>query len=1073
VGGGFVVDGDPSAVGAARRFAIEQALSSGFESLAADVELLTSELVTNALLHAGPPVQLRVTRLGDGVRIEVEDSSRAAPLRARPSADSMTGRGLALVEALSSRWGAVQHDDGKVMWCELRAGAGSRADSEVAAPVITEWDDAVDNDEPRFEVRLGDVPTDLLLAAKAHVDNLVRELALVRPRRDAESHDVPPQLVELVESAVRRFDEARQSIRRQALEAAAQGHERTELVLRVPARAADAGAVYLAALDQADAFARAARLLTLETPPQHRVFRRWYVQSLMDQLRRVADGEPPAPPVTLERRLLDELGMVAAAQRASDRAARLHAVTASLASADTRGDIAVVAVTEGVSVLAADRGVFVVRDNDGARVLSAVGYSQAMLAAIETGAARLGVDDVLATGEPVWVESRRQLLETSPGVLEVEPATSSLCAYPLLVGAQVVGVLRFGFDRPRAFDRDEQAFVAALSAQAAQAIDRALVHEAEQVARASAEAYAGRLVRVQRLTAELAAAVDTDAIADVVVAHAAEALGAQIATMSLLTDEHTLRVVRHSPSTVVAGWSVYAVDDTTPAGEAVLTNAPVTVITGPDLDARYPTLAGSTQPGRPLICVPLSVGDTRLGVISLSFPADHDLDDPSEIGFLTTLADACAQALGRTRALAAAQESAAKLAFLAAASDALSSTLDYRTTIANVSRLVVPRLADWCSVTLLEDGELRTVAVSHADPGKVEFAHEIQERYPESIDADDGAAEVIRSGQSQLWPVITDELLVGGARDADHLRLLRTIGMSSVLLVPLTGRLGTFGAVTMVAAESGRHYDEDDLVFAEELARRIATAVENAAAYRQQTGRLAQITRVAEAAQHAILAPPPPRLGPLRLAAAYVSATKEALVGGDFYEVVRLESTTRMLIGDVQGKGLDAVRLATVVLGEFRSAAVEQPLLDDLVRQMDTRLAAYLDAEGFVTAIVADIDDDGRCRLVNCGHPPALLAHGGTLTEVGSADSPPLGVGVEPVVHALELEADDRLLLYTDGLLEARAADGRFVDAAAALMPVLTAPADVVLARILELIRADVGGELTDDLAMVLVELVG
>jgi len=278
--------------------------------------------------------------------------------------------------------------------------------------------------------------------------------------------------------------------------------------------------------------------------------------------------------------------------------------------------------------------------------------------------------------------------------------------------------------------------------------------------------------------------------------------------------------------------------------------------------------------------------------------------------------------------------------------------------------------------------------------------------------------------------------------------------------------------VTMVAAESGRHYDGDDLVFAEELARRVATAVENAAAYQQQTGRLAQITRVAEAAQHAILAPPPPRLGPLRLDAAYVSATKDALVGGDFYEVVRLESMTRLLIGDVQGKGLDAVRLATVVLGEFRSAAVEQPALDDLVRQMDARLAAYLDAEGFVTAIVADVDDDGRCRLVNCGHPPALHAHAGTLTEVGSADSPPLGVGVEPVVHSLTLEPADRLLLYTDGLLEARAVDGRFVDATAAVMPVLSAATEAVLGRILELIRADVG-ELTDDLAMLLVELVG
>jgi serine phosphatase RsbU (regulator of sigma subunit)/anti-sigma regulatory factor (Ser/Thr protein kinase) len=1069
----FVVNDDDS-VAAARRYVAERALSAGREDLAEDLALVTSELVTNGLLYAGPPVEVSVAPVEAGLRVEVADRSRIAPMRAVAGPGSMTGRGLSLVEALSARWGAEQREDGKVVWAEL---TGESAAGEPTDFCLDLWDDEAD--EPAtsaalYTIELGDVPTDLLLEAKAHVDNLVREFALAARQTGAEADaSVPAELAHLVEAVVDGFAEARQAIRRQALEASARGDDRTRLVLSLPASAADAGEAYLAALEEADTYARAARLLTLETPPQHLAFRRWYVESLVTQLREVAAGRTPAPPPTLERRLLDEFGTLALAQRATARAARLHGVAAALAGARTPEEVAAVAVAEGVAVLGAVRAAMVLLRPDGsAWVPAAVGHSPESLTAIEQGVAdtRLPVRVALSSGDPVWIESQQQRDESFPALRDLEPGAASLCAYPLRVAGDVVAALRYSFDIPRLFDEDERRFVGSLATQTAQALDRSMAQAAEEQARARAEATARRLSRLQTATAELASADDVTQIAEVIVTHAADALGAQDASVSILVDGTTLEIVGQSPGIERLGWSRYPADMSSPAGEAVRSNQPVIVRTGAELDARYPAVAGLTDSDRWLICLPLSIGTRRLGVISISFPVGREIDVSSELSFLTTLADTCAQALDRAHAQDQARAAANKLTFLADASAELASSLDYRTTLTNVARLVVPRLADWCTVSLVEDGDLQTVAVSHIDPDKVRVAAEMEAHYPSRLDQPGGVRDAIVEGRSQLYPVISDKMLEYGAADADHLALLRQLGMSSVLVVPLSGRSGRFGAISLVMAESDRHYTEDDRAFAEELAARVAIAVENAVAFRRQSGQLAAITRVAEAAQHAILAPVPERVGPLRMSAAYVSAARDALVGGDLYEVIERGDSVRLLIGDVRGKGLDAVRLATVVLGEFRSAAVELDSVAGIAQQMDRRLRAYLTEEDFVTALIAEVAADGTCSLVTCGHPPAYLTHGSDIRPLGASGSPPLGLGAAPDVTTAHLGHGDRLLLYTDGLIEARDADGRFVEVDRAIRTLPTAPLDVALEEILLTLRDQAGGDLGDDLAMLLAE---
>jgi serine phosphatase RsbU (regulator of sigma subunit) len=440
---------------------------------------------------------------------------------------------------------------------------------------------------------------------------------------------------------------------------------------------------------------------------------------------------------------------------------------------------------------------------------------------------------------------------------------------------------------------------------------------------------------------------------------------------------------------------------------------------------------------------------------------------------LTTLADVSAQALERATATSAAAAAAERLAFLAEASVVLSSSLDYRTVLAAVAGLVVPRLADWCVVQLLEDDVLETVALTHFDPTKAAWAAQMGERYPTDMSAPTGAPNVIRTGSSELYPDIPQELIEAAAVDEEHLEILRELGICSGLVVPLTGRTGTFGALTMIHAESGRRYSDEDVAFAEDLARRAALAVETAHAFREQSGRLAEVTRVAEAAQHAILAAPPSQIGPVALAARYVSAAAEALIGGDLFEVVERPGTVRLLIGDVRGKGLDAVRTATVVLGEFRAAAADIDELSDVAMQIDRRVRPYLTDEDFVTAALAEIRNDGTFALVSCGHPPALLLTADGVSSIETPPCPPLGLGVAPEPFEGVLTRGDRLFLYTDGIIEARDRQGQFVDLFRLLDPVRREELESSLDGVLTGLRAAVGGALADDLAMLVAEYVG
>ncbi|HWC35383.1 MAG TPA: SpoIIE family protein phosphatase [Mycobacteriales bacterium] len=893
--------GEPDAVPKARRFTAKS-LAAEPEHLVEDAEQVVSELVTNAILHGGEPVTVRILRGENALRLEVEDGGRTLPVMGRPTADATTGRGLSLVAALASGWGVEESQGGKVVWAELAEEPDQQA-SRPATGLDLELGAEPNPSGTRHKVRLGPVRTDLLLAAKAHIDGVVRELQLMTADEAAGGTPLAAPMAELIDAVTAEFAEAREEIKRQALAAAARGDVDTDLVLTLPVAAAEAGERYLAALDAADRFARASKLLTLAAPTSHRVFRRWYVEALVAQLRAIDRGEaPPDPP-------------------------------------------------------------------------------------------------------------------------------------PFMA---------------------------------------ALVGEVERLSRL--EDISDRLQILQRFTAELTGAATVGEITNVAVRNACGDLGAQTVRIYLLGDDGMLHAVAGGGEVVLPGgeYSEYAdlpLDADLPGPLVVRTGVAMYFRNRDQLTARFPQLAGLYPEETGLHVTPLRVGSHMIGVISMTFAASSEVGEDTQRAFVGAMADATAQALERALAMERADAARRRLAFLAEASVVFASSLDFGATLDAVNRLLVPTLADWCIVQLVRDDDnLEIAALHHSDPGQVAWARSMAGRFPLAGKHAGGAPSVVASGESLLFADLDQALLESMADSDEHRDVIRALGMSSAMVVPLTGRSGTFGAITLLYADSGRRYAPEDMSFVEDVARRAALALETAETFREQSGQLADVRRVADATQRAILAPVPSRLGPITLAGRYVSATAEALIGGDLYEVVPRRGGVRLLVGDVRGKGLAAIRIATIVLGEFRAAAADIGDLTEVARQIDRRLRPYLEEEDFATAVIADVADDGSYSVVSCGHPAPLLVTGGAIGELSVVHTLPLGLGAEPVVSTGWLSPGDRLLLYTDGVIEARDPSRRFVDLTWVTAPLVEGELQYALDDVLERLHRFAGAQLGDDVALVAAE---
>ena len=314
--------------------------------------------------------------------------------------------------------------------------------------------------------------------------------------------------------------------------------------------------------------------------------------------------------------------------------------------------------------------------------------------------------------------------------------------------------------------------------------------------------------------------------------------------------------------------------------------------------------------------------------------------------------------------------------YLTRASQVLGSSLDYETTLRQLAQVVVPELADWCAVHIVEeDGVPRELAVAHVDPEKVAWASEISRRYPPRHDAPTGVPNVLRTARPEIYPDITDEMIVSGAVDDEHLRLSRQLGLKSALIVPLVSNQRAIGALTLVSAESGRRYSEQDLPLASELAHRAATAVEHARLHRQAVASGAAAQRAMRSVNRLY------SLATRLTGAATPTAVADAVLA-EAAETFSVERGTVSLIaedGDTT-RAVAAFGYGEETLREWRSYSLRGTIsatresvetgrgvfIESLAdaRARYPAIAPFFEAAGTETAVVLPILTDGRARGV-------------------------------------------------------------------------------------------------------------
>ena len=403
---------------------------------------------------------------------------------------------------------------------------------------------------------------------------------------------------------------------------------------------------------------------------------------------------------------------------------------------------------------------------------------------------------------------------------------------------------------------------------------------------------------------------------------------------------------------------------------------------------------------------------------------------------------------------------------LAEAGRVLAGSLDYEDTLRRVAWLAVPDLADWCMVDVFGDRGLERVAVAHADPARAELAARMQGVLI-NPSAAIGPAAVARSGRAELHPAVDNEHLRKTALNPAHYALISVLGVRSACSVPMTVRGERLGVMTLSTTDSGRRLGPEQFAVLEELGRRAAVAVDSARLHRQRSA-------IARTLQNSLLPPVLPEIAGIETAALYRAAGEGTDVGGDFYDLFTVaEDEWIAVIGDVCGKGAEAAAVTALARYTIRTAAVRRRSPAAILRWLnDAMRRQELDGR-FCTIACVHLDTSRpaiRVTVACGGHPPALLRRAdGSAEEVGSAGTL-LGLVSDPELsdQRTELAAGDAIVLYTDGITEARAPH-RIIESADLLAALRALPAGSpqrIVDRLAALAIGDEGTPPRDDIAI-------
>ncbi|MGE0026478.1 MAG: SpoIIE family protein phosphatase [Thermoleophilia bacterium] len=535
-----------------------------------------------------------------------------------------------------------------------------------------------------------------------------------------------------------------------------------------------------------------------------------------------------------------------------------------------------------------------------------------------------------------------------------------------------------------------------------------------------------RVRRLQEVTAGMSAASTPADVGRVVLERGRDATGAAAGSVALIDEDGTTLttlVLLGYNDAVGREFPSYAITADLPTPDSIR-EGPVWLHDGDEVRAAYPHLRRfhESMSHEAVAALPLVVEGEPIGGMALSF-ADAQVFDEEERAFLSSIADLAAQALDRARLYELEQRKTDRQQLLAEAGTLLDAPLGARATLTALANLSVPRLADWCSVSVPTDDGIEVVAVAHSDPVKVAMAQELNRRFPARPDDPTGTGAVLRTGRPEFIPALTPQLIEELVPPDERRRAVTDLGIVAGMTVPLTARGRILGALTLVSAESGRRFTTDDLAFAEDLGARAGLAIDNAML-------LDRSREIARTLQDSLLPASLPDVEGLDVAARYVAGGEGVEVGGDFYDLFPVDGGRgwAAVLGDVCGKGTEAAALTALARHTLRAESEEVSPAEVLGRLNRAILREGTDSR-FLTATYAwlrRVNGSLDVRLARGGHPPALLVRADGSVETLCPAGPLLGIlaDVRFAESGFALGPGDTLVLFSDGVIEARSPDG-------------------------------------------------
>lgn len=478
------------------------------------------------------------------------------------------------------------------------------------------------------------------------------------------------------------------------------------------------------------------------------------------------------------------------------------------------------------------------------------------LGAIQTWAAENPVVPDAASGTPNVIRTGKSEWLFNAGQTSDQAANAGLwndyMIVPLAARGRTLGAISFvQAESRRHFTGQDLLTAEELARRTAIALDNASLFQQEQQARREAEENALRLTVLQNVTDLLADAMEPKRVARVAIEQSLQALSAHAGSVVIRsTDGETIELLEAigDPSETVEHGSTIPPALVTPLSDAIRGQETILVSGRERLRAKYPEFVDRVfdLSGNAWAAIPMKVEGRVLGAIGLTFLDEREFDDQDR-AFMNALGQQAAHAMDRARlfeselaARRAAEFAARRSAWLTEASHVLNASLEIESTFRELAQLAVPYLADWCQIHRAnDDGTADRLVIAHRDPEKMEWSEayiaEIRQHLEPRWDSPVGLPNVLRTGKSEIYPDVSDAFLRQVAESELQLEILRSIGIHSVMIVPMNSSGKTLGAITLVNTESRRHFTQDDLAFAELLAERAASAIENASLFREKT----------------------------------------------------------------------------------------------------------------------------------------------------------------------------------------------------------------------------------------------